>query len=65
MIYVVPENPVVPVIPVRVPVIPVVPVPVVPGFPNTLYIGLINDLLGYIRFNTIFVTYITGDIGAY
>jgi hypothetical protein len=26
---------------------------------------LINDLLGYIWFNTIFVKYITGDIRAY
>jgi hypothetical protein len=30
-----------------------------------VYIGLINDLLGYIWFNTIFVKYITGDIRAY
>jgi hypothetical protein len=30
-----------------------------------VYIGLINHVLGYIRFNTIFVKYITGDIRAY
>jgi hypothetical protein len=30
-----------------------------------VYIGLINDLLDYIWFNTIFVKYITGDIRAY